>query len=208
VGTGAADVGNSYFGDESGVLLFHYNREYDEGFPPVNKLPYEAADLAACLYQYRQEVLDVPRDSFPKDLHSRFSARSGCEPPHGLSGNTIYSPRDTGFYKFIYSPKFDPQGKVTGYSIVAVPDHYGIPNEARPKEERVEVHTEIDDLQPMVRSYYIDETLVVRATAENRLPTASDAEVSPCELDGLPLARMVSHGCNPEWIERWAKSPK
>jgi hypothetical protein len=119
-----------------------------------------------------------PRHQFPPNLEPLLEEKAGYGNPCINSWDLASFSRSDlkanhfidGKYVFDYAPVFDNSHLATGYRMTARPEHY---------------------IQDGMRSYFIDETGVLRATPDNRIAAPFDGEAFPCEMSARPCTDPV-----------------
>jgi hypothetical protein len=164
-------LGTSYYGDQTGVLLEHRTIGQPGFFvfpgSHINTLIPEATSIL------RKDHAAHPEQGYPSDL-------SALEPQlyysrnmaHCFKNNTLQDYEENANCTILtsdrisYVPEWDnSHTRVTAYKIVGRPKEYAV-------SEKYGL---------LLRSYYTDQTGIIRGTPEDRAARQDDPEISPCE---------------------------
>jgi hypothetical protein len=150
------------FIDQTGVIHVPKNHPIATASDPVREnVTATLAKWSQCLLKYRKEH---PGAAFPRELRDMLKADWPCKPPVGLQeGNKISDNNYTIEYQ---SPsRANPNG-ASSFSLQARPNQYRYSG---------------------VRSYYVTEDGIIRATLKDRSANEGDAPIPACEWNvGMP----------------------
>jgi hypothetical protein len=150
------------FIDQSGIVRKPKDHPIASASDPVkDNISTPLAEWSQCLVKYRQAHPGVP---FPKELKDMLSPDWPCKPQGAFEGNRVI--KDNNYTVFYKSPCEAKPGDASSFSLQARPNQYG---------------------ESGIRSYYVDEDGIIRATVKNRAANKNDAPIPTCEWNvGTP----------------------
>ncbi len=166
----------SQLADGSGrVYSVHEGLGYDER--PYLSTNYDDTEQAALLSLVRCLVqhAEVPDGEFPERL-DEVAACAAAIKVDGLADSL-----ESRHYRLRYLPKVDSGGHHAGFELEVRPKQYG---------------------DGAIRSYWADDSQIIRGTGENRAATADDPEVFGCELSWGSIG-----SCDRDFLQRGSPLP-